>query len=134
MSDVVVGSCLCGAVQIEVTGAPKWCAYCHCSLCRRANGAGQVPWVGLRRDQVRFLAGEDALVTYAATPYGRRRFCGRCGTQLLFEGDRWPDELHVTRPAFPDDWPVRPQAHAYFTDKAPWVDVHDDLRKIPTPT
>jgi hypothetical protein len=31
----LTGSCHCGAVRIEVPGAPEWVASCNCSICRK---------------------------------------------------------------------------------------------------
>ena len=31
----VTGSCHCGAVRIEVPGAPEWLGRCNCSICKR---------------------------------------------------------------------------------------------------
>ena len=33
-----VGSCFCGAVELEVAGAPEAMGYCHCSSCRSWSG------------------------------------------------------------------------------------------------
>ena len=33
-----VGNCFCGAVTIEVTGAPEAMGYCHCRSCRSWSG------------------------------------------------------------------------------------------------
>jgi hypothetical protein len=33
----VTGSCHCGAVTIEVPGAPEWVGSCNCSFCRRSG-------------------------------------------------------------------------------------------------
>ena len=33
----VTGSCHCGAVTIEVRGAPEWVGRCNCSFCRRTG-------------------------------------------------------------------------------------------------
>jgi hypothetical protein len=33
----VRGSCHCGAVRIEVPGAPEWLGRCNCSFCRRVG-------------------------------------------------------------------------------------------------
>ena len=40
----VSGGCLCGAVRFTAKLPSKWCAHCHCSLCRKAHGAGYVTW------------------------------------------------------------------------------------------
>ena len=34
MADSHSGSCFCGAVGVEVTGAPEAMGYCHCGSCR----------------------------------------------------------------------------------------------------
>jgi hypothetical protein len=65
--DVVPGRCLCGAVRFEVELPSTWCAHCHCSMCRRAHGAGFVTWVGFERSRVRVLAGEE-LGQYRSSP------------------------------------------------------------------
>jgi hypothetical protein len=33
----VTGSCHCGAVKIEVPGAPEWVGRCNCSFCKRSG-------------------------------------------------------------------------------------------------
>ena len=34
MTDKHTGTCFCGAVAVEVTGAPEAMGYCHCRSCR----------------------------------------------------------------------------------------------------
>jgi hypothetical protein len=36
------GSCLCGAVALEFQIPTLFATHCHCSMCRRSNGAGFV--------------------------------------------------------------------------------------------
>ena len=38
MADTHMGTCFCGAVEIEVSGAPLEMGYCHCSSCRSYSG------------------------------------------------------------------------------------------------
>jgi hypothetical protein len=89
------GGCLCGGIRFEVEQPTKWCAHCHCSLCRRAHGAGYVTWFGVARDRFLLDDSEQLLAWYRSTPGARRGFCSRCGSTLFFEGDRWPDERHI---------------------------------------
>jgi hypothetical protein len=35
---MIRGSCLCGAIQIEITGKTTELGKCHCSLCRKVSG------------------------------------------------------------------------------------------------
>jgi len=39
------GGCSCGAVRYRVGMPPLWVAHCHCSMCRRAQGAAFVTWI-----------------------------------------------------------------------------------------
>ncbi|MEJ2513915.1 MAG: GFA family protein [Gammaproteobacteria bacterium] len=120
------GGCLCGAVRFRVTGPTKWCAHCHCTLCRRAHGAAFVTWVGL--EDVHFkLDSDPTLAWYESTPGAQRGFCSRCGTTLLFRSARWPGEMHVTRAAFDGDIDRAPAGHAYFSTHVEWARVDDDL-------
>ena len=59
MSDEVVpGSCLCGAVQFEVTLPVKANVHCHCSMCRKAHGAAFATFANAYPSGFRFTAGE----------------------------------------------------------------------------
>ncbi len=129
MSDAprtVRGGCLCGAVAFEIDLPTKWCAHCHCTMCRRAHGAPYVTWVGVPRDRFRLVEGET-LVRYASSPPAKRSFCATCGSPLLFESTRWADEVHVARAAIPGAIDREPQAHVFFSDRADWVHISDAL-------
>src|SRR5512134_3330414 len=122
MSEVVTGTCLCGAVRFEVTLPPKWCANCHCTMCRRAHSAAFVTWVGLEASAFQVVAGAEHRARYQSSDKASRTFCSRCGSPLTFESERWAGEVHVPRACLPDDLPLSPKVHAFFSDRAPWLD------------
>ena len=124
------GGCLCGKVRFEVDGPTKWAAHCHCSLCRRAHGAAFVTWVGIPAEQFRITSGEDRLARYETDTNATRTFCGQCGTTLMYEGPRWPGEIHVVRSNFDGDIDRAPQAHVYVDHKASWWSIDDDLPQL----
>jgi hypothetical protein len=121
----VPGGCLCGAFEVALPS--KWCASCHCSMCRRAHGAPYVTWVGFAAGQLRVVEGE--LARYRSSEEATRGFCGRCGSPLTFESTRWAGEVHVARAAIPGAIDRQPQAHVFVSDQADWVTIHDDLPK-----
>ena len=125
----IQGTCLCGEVAFEAEPPAKFCAHCHCTYCRRAHGAAFVTWAGFLEAQVRIVKGEELLTRFKATPQATRTFCRACGTQLFFQGERWPGEIHVARATLADDAPLVPDPHVYFADRAPWLAMHDDLPK-----
>jgi hypothetical protein len=130
MTDVITGACLCEGVRFEVTPPTKWCAHCHCSMCRRAHGASVVTWFGARSQSLRLLAGPDLLKWYQSSPQARRGFCSHCGSMLFFEGERWPGETHVARASVPGRIDREPAAHVYFDVHVDWLQFNDSLRKL----
>ena len=116
------GGCLCGAVRYRIDLPPLWVAHCHCSMCRRAQGAGFVTWVGAAEDGFVLESGADVLGRYQSSAAATRSFCGRCGSPLFFQSRRWPGEIHVTLATLDDPAGLEPQAHAYWSSRAPWAD------------
>ena len=127
------GACLCGAVTFEVTPPTKWCAHCHCTMCRRAHGAGVVTWFGAPSASFRLVTGDDELKWHPSSATARRGFCGRCGSPLFFEGERWPGEIHIARASVAGPIDREPTAHVFFDLRVGWLDLHDDLRKLGGP-
>jgi hypothetical protein len=124
------GGCLCGAVRFRIALPTKWCAHCHCSMCRRAHGAAFVTFCGVPASQFTVERGVDDLVRYDSSPHAWRRFCRKCGSTLTFEGERWADEVHVVLANIDDPIDRSPQAHCYFDGHVPWVAVVDELPKL----
>lgn len=117
------GGCLCGEVRFAVEGFPKWTGYCHCRSCRRHTGAPVAAYAGFAAPQVRFTRGAPAW--FASSPGVRRGFCARCGSTLAYEGDRWPDEIHLHVGAFDDPAPFAPRGHAFVEERVSWLRIVD---------
>ena len=114
------GGCLCGAVRYRVGMPALWVAHCHCSMCRRAQGAAFVTWVGTAADRFVLESGAEVLRRFRSSPPAERSFCSRCGSPLFFQSSRWPGEMHVTLASLDDPAGLEPQAHAYWNCRAPW--------------
>lgn len=126
----VSGGCACGAIHFEIDLPTRFCAHCHCSMCRRAHGAAFVTWVGVPNAQFRLLGGTEKLRRHASSSTARRSFCGECGSMLLIEGERWPGETHVARAAISGEIDRVPQAHVFWSDRVTWAALHDELPKL----
>ena len=130
---LIRGGCLCGAVTFEVTPPTKWCAHCHCSMCRRAHGAGVVTWFGVAATNFQLVSGKDELKWYRSSAGARRAFCGRCGSPMFFEGERWPGEIHIARASVPGPIDREPTAHVFFDIHVSWLETNDQLVKLGGP-
>lgn len=121
------GSCLCGSVNYTVTLPSKWCAHCHCSLCRKAHGAGYVTWVGMEEKQFTLGTDVSTLVWYQSTTTGERGFCNQCGSTLFFKGKQWADEIHIALASFDEPIDRKPQTNAYLDAHVDWMPIDDAL-------
>jgi hypothetical protein len=127
-TQAVTGSCFCGAVRFEVELPTLFCAHCHCSMCRRSNGAAFVTWFAVEPAKLRLLE-SSSLVRHRSSEHGSRSFCGRCGSQLFCENAQHPERIDITLASMhgPIDRP--PQAHFYYDSRAHWIDGEEKLPK-----
>lgn len=129
--DTVSGGCLCGAVVFELKLPSNWCAHCHCSMCRKAHGAGYVTWVGVDSTRFTLKKGDHHLNWYSSSPGARRGFCSTCGSTMLFESERWAGETHVSLACLEGPIDRKPRANAFFDTHVGWMPIDDGLEEIP---
>lgn len=115
------GSCLCGAVQYEISGEPTRFYHCHCSRCRKSSGTGHASNLFVRADAVNWIKGEELVKIYKVPEAKRfaRWFCSVCGGPL----PRFVKETGgVVIPAgsLDSDPVIRPQARIYWDSRVSW--------------
>ncbi|MEL7256970.1 MAG: GFA family protein [Pseudomonadota bacterium] len=76
------GRCLCGAVEIELSQAPKTTGACHCSMCRKWSG-GVYMALHVKADEAE-IKGEDNITAFTSSEWAERCFCKICGTNLFY--------------------------------------------------
>ena len=131
------GSCLCGGVRFEIAGPLMRSSHCHCRQCQKGHGAPFRTRARVAAADFRFLAGGELVSFYESTPGTHRGFCKVCGAPVLVkfeensrsaQTDPRAVALYGVALATLDDNPgLRPDAHAFIVDKAPWFTVTDDL-------
>ena len=77
------GSCICGAIEVEVTGLPEAMGYCHCSSCRSHSGVPFNAFSLWKAKAVRIKAGSQHVATSQKTAKSQQKYCARCGDHLL---------------------------------------------------
>ena len=126
----VEGGCLCGAVRFRIGLPVQFCIHCHCSMCRRAHGAGYVTWIGVATETFRIIRGEDLLARHKSSTHGRRSFCSQCGSSMLCESSQHPKTIDVTLANVDGPVGCPPAAHAYFDNRAEWISADDGLPRL----
>ncbi|MCY1340526.1 Glutathione-dependent formaldehyde-activating enzyme [compost metagenome] len=125
MSEKIQGGCHCGALRYEVEALLTDVAHCHCSICRRCSGAVAVTWATVPAESFRWLSG--APNDYHSTPGCTRSFCGRCGAQLTFRSEAYPQTLDLTIATLDHPERVRPDRHIWTKSRLPWLHLDEQL-------
>jgi hypothetical protein len=124
---MIRGSCLCGEVRLEISGAVSGGSHCHCSMCRKAHGAAFATYATVSAADFRIVSGENRITRYRSSPGIVRTFCARCGSTLQWLPESKPDKVDVALGVLDDDPGVRPTHHIFVGSKAPWHDITDSL-------
>lgn len=77
--------CMCGQVELELSGEPAVMAYCHCSSCRGWLGAPVHAATLWPAPNVRVVKGATRLGLFKRTDASHRQFCTSCGTPVLVQ-------------------------------------------------
>ena len=124
---MVLGSCLCGAVRYEISGALGPIVFCHCRQCRKSQGGAFAVNAPVQASQFRLLAGEEVLTEYESSPGKKRVFCKVCGSPILSKRANAPDVLRLRVGGVDSAIPGRPSAHIFVASNAAWFEITDTL-------
>ena len=121
------GSCLCGAVKLEVEGDLSAPDACHCSQCRKWTGHYLVSG-DVRRTALK-IHGSDHLTWFQSSRKVRRGFCSTCGASLFF--DPLDKEKHnwigISMGAFDTPTDTKLALHIFVAEKGDYYEIMDDL-------
>jgi len=129
MTQELTGGCLCGAVRYRITAAPVEVLYCHCGMCRRAQGAPVVAWLTVPIGA--FEVTQGALKAYRSSQRAFRRFCGDCGTPLNWVAADAPRYIDVSIASLDTPEAYGPTLHLWAASRIPWFDTADRLPRYP---
>ncbi len=126
----VEGSCLCGDVRFVVEGNASGFFLCHCSRCRKGSGSAHGANVFFESGQLRWLSGEQQVVTFnLPSTRHTRSFCEKCGSGLpyVLSGTTL---IVVPAGSVDSELGVRPRAHVSCASRASWDHDLEHLPKI----
>jgi hypothetical protein len=75
--------CICGAVELEITGEPAVQALCHCSSCRGWLSAPVHAAALWPSPSVKVTRGAGNMGLFKRTESSHRQFCKSCGAAVL---------------------------------------------------
>ena len=99
------GGCLCGQVRYRTVAEPVRVTICHCTFCQRLTGSAFLVEPIFKREDIVFSGIAPRVYHHQSDTSGKRvsiNFCGRCGTTLYLDLERFPDILGVCGGTFDD--------------------------------
>lgn len=129
---ILKGSCLCGAVQYEVSGEPKRFFHCHCTRCRKVTGTGHASNLFIQPGMLKWLSGEEQIRAFKV-PEAKRftnNFCATCGSRLPRQAQD-SDIVMIPAGSLDDAAPIKPQARIFSGSRASWSCTGDELPVYP---
>jgi hypothetical protein len=122
------GQCLCGRVAFEITVPAQWAWHDHSPATRRAHGAAYATYVGSWKSRFRFVRGEDNLTRYEdAETRATRSFCSTCGTPVLYQRARSPNNVNLPRALFTSGTGREPRYHVGIDHLQEWTYLGEKL-------
>jgi len=118
------GSCLCGAVRFEVTGALPAPTACHCVNCRKVSGHVEASTDVAKTDLS--IEGEDHVTWFASSEKVKRGFCAICGSTLFFKPN-FHDWIGVSMGAFDGPTGAKLALHIFVAQKGDYYGISDGL-------
>lgn len=125
------GSCLCRAVQFEVSGELAPIQLCHCGDCRKAQGGPFGANIPVTVKDFRLLSGEAEMTAFESSPGKERVFCRRCGGPLFSRLTALPDRIRLRAGTLDAPSGAGLGFHFYVASKADWWTITDDLPQYP---
>jgi hypothetical protein len=121
------GGCACGAVRYRLMSHPFDAGWCHCRTCQLNSGAPAMAFATVKRGDLAWTRGEERLRSYASSSFGRRTFCGDCGTPLLIAVEHQPETINFSIATLDEPDRVPPGFHIFWRSKVAWFDPADAL-------
>jgi hypothetical protein len=128
MAQTIEGSCQCGAVKFQVSGAFDAFFLCHCGRCRKDTGSAHAANLFSSTAAIQWLSGEERIKRYQVPGTRHEKsFCLECGSAL----PRVEEALLVV-PAGSLDSAIdmRPDAHICVASRAEWDERLEHVPKL----
>jgi hypothetical protein len=122
----LIGSCLCGKVQIKIPDEFEYMGNCHCSQCRKFTGSDYSSVGGISSEKFKITKGKEHISIYPKSEETELAFCSHCGSSLYSR--KLKSSKYNIRLGILDSTPShKPSFHIFVGSKAPWHEITDGL-------
>lgn len=121
------GSCLCGAIRVQIDGPIDSIVHCHCSRCRKTSGTAFATNGFVQRSAFQVFHDDGALRAYSDRPETQRFFCSCCGSPVYSANVADPSRIRLRLGLLDSAIAERPMSHNFVTFRANWEDLDAEL-------
>ncbi|MCB4436671.1 GFA family protein [Alteromonas sp. McT4-15] len=121
------GSCLCGAISVELKGPIESIIHCHCSLCRKNSGTAYATNGFINTEDFTVLDPQKKLTYFEFKKGKLRHFCAECASPIYSSNTENPTKLRIRLGILDSDIEERPLSHNFVSSKANWDNLDADL-------
>lgn len=118
-----LGSCLCGAVTLEIQGGIDSIIHCHCSKCRKNSGTAYATNGFVATADLVVKTGMEQITFFETAPGKKRHFCKVCASPIFSSNDASPNRLRLRLGILDSDIVERPISHNFVSSRANWDDL-----------
>ncbi|HEX2803490.1 MAG TPA: GFA family protein [Sphingomicrobium sp.] len=126
----LAGGCMCGAVRYELGSQPFDAGWCHCRTCQLNSGSPAMVFATVPVGDFHWTKGAEKVRSIQSSHFGRREFCGECGTPFLMKVDHQPETVDFSVATLDAPNAVSPAYHIFWGSRVAWFDPGDDLPRF----
>jgi hypothetical protein len=116
------GSCLCGAVLLQIDFPAFWAWHDHSAASRSAHGTAYATYIGCWRKRAHVVKGQRSIPRFEdAKTDSIRSFYSRCGVPLLYERKCSPHMVNIPRALFSGRTGREPRYHVAIEELQEWA-------------
>tara|TARA_Y100001949_G_scaffold170194_1_gene171057 strand:+ start:682 stop:1125 length:444 start_codon:yes stop_codon:yes gene_type:complete len=121
------GSCLCGAIKVELKGSIDSIIHCHCSLCRKNSGTAYATNGFIKTEDFSVLDPKKKLTHFKFKEGKLRHFCSVCASPIFSSNTDNPTKLRIRLGILDTDIEERPISHNFYSSRANWDNIDAEL-------
>ena len=124
------GSCLCGAISVELKGPIESIIHCHCSLCRKNSGTAYATNGFINTEDFTVLDPQNKLTYFEFKKGKLRHFCAVCASPIYSSNTENPTKLRIRLGILDSDIEERPISHNFVSSRANWDNLDANLPRF----
>lgn len=125
----LIGSCNCGSIKYEVSGAVRKVVNCHCTLCRKMNGSVFSTYAIVLENDFKLLTGY--LTSHQVSSDASKHFCGTCGTPIYNTNPKLEGVVILHFGSLDPELELNPDINIYCDSQLSWVQSIAELLSLP---